>query len=84
MSGGTGGEVFALIRGREPQAGSGWSGNRCTASPSWSVAKVARNAAGPPPYFGHEAGWQIGPVTRRLAATAQDPHRIEVLRGPAD
>ncbi|MCX5359391.1 hypothetical protein OG864_11840 [Streptomyces sp. NBC_00124] len=49
-----------------------------------SVAKVAHNAAGPPPYFDHEAGWQIGPVARRIAATAQAPHRIEVLLGPAD
>ncbi|WP_327720705.1 hypothetical protein OG381_39200 [Streptomyces sp. NBC_00490] len=75
-------EVLALIRGREPQAGSVWSGNRCAASPS--CAKVAHNAAGPPPYFEHEAGWQIGPVARPVAATAQDPDRIEVSRGPAD
>ncbi|MEV7891437.1 hypothetical protein ACWD3I_30535 [Streptomyces sp. NPDC002817] len=48
------------------------------------VAKVVHHAAGPPPYFDREAGWQIGPVARRIAPTAQDPHRIEVLLGPAD
>lgn len=53
-------------------------------SPSWSVAEVAHNAAGPPPYFDHHAGWQIGPLARPIAATAQDPHRIEALLGLAD
>lgn len=36
------------------------------------VGKVAHNEAGPPPFFDHHAGWQIGPLAWRLAAAA-DP-----------
>jgi hypothetical protein len=37
------------------------------------VGKLAHNAAGPPPYFDHHAGWAVGPLAVRLAAVAPDP-----------
>ncbi|MEV6756870.1 hypothetical protein [Streptomyces sp. NPDC051214] len=37
------------------------------------VAKLAHNAAGPPPPFDHHAGWQVGPIAYRLAAAVGDP-----------
>ncbi|MFF3348379.1 hypothetical protein [Streptomyces sp. NPDC002779] len=54
------------------------------------VAKVAHNAAGPPPYFDHHAGWDIGPLACRIAAASPDPAlraRLEAALGdrpPAD
>ncbi|UXY33282.1 hypothetical protein [Streptomyces albidocamelliae] len=37
------------------------------------VGKLAHNAAGPPPYFDHHSGWQVGPVAYRLAVEVEDP-----------
>ncbi|MFF4501373.1 hypothetical protein [Streptomyces sp. NPDC001401] len=37
------------------------------------VGKVGHNEAGSPPFFDHDAGWQIGPLARRLATAAPDP-----------
>jgi deoxyribonuclease V len=54
------------------------------------VARVAHNAAGQPPYFDHHAGWDIGPLARRIAAASPDPAlraRLEAELGdrpPAD
>jgi deoxyribonuclease V len=76
-------EVFDLVRGHGPQDGLG-AERELLYRLAELVAKVAHNAAGPPPYFDHHAGWQIGPLARRIAATAQDPHRIEALLGLAD
>ncbi|MEU0622394.1 hypothetical protein ABZ329_16280 [Streptomyces rubiginosohelvolus] len=36
------------------------------------VAKLAHNAAGPPPFDFH-AGWQVGPIAHRLAVEVGDP-----------
>ena len=36
------------------------------------VGKVAHNEAGPPPFFDHHAGWQIGPLAWQLATAAPD------------
>ncbi|MFI7402128.1 hypothetical protein ACIBW9_16925 [Streptomyces sp. NPDC049541] len=36
------------------------------------VGKVAHNEAGPPPFFDHHAGWQIGPLAWQLASAAPD------------
>lgn len=50
------------------------------------VAKIAYNAAGPPPYYDYHVGWQIGPLARRIAETTQDPaarDRIEAALGSA-
>ncbi|MFE6359268.1 hypothetical protein ACFVP3_04545 [Streptomyces sp. NPDC057806] len=48
------------------------------------VAKVAHNTAGPPPYFDHHAGWDIGPLACRIAAASADPAlraRLEAALG---
>ncbi len=48
------------------------------------VAKIAHNAAGPPPFFDYHAGWQIGPLAVRLAMTARDASlrdRVETALG---
>ncbi|MEU7295201.1 hypothetical protein AB0A76_18605 [Streptomyces exfoliatus] len=37
------------------------------------VAKLAHNAAGPPPPFDYHAGWQVGPIAYRLALEVGDP-----------
>ncbi|PWI14104.1 hypothetical protein DI272_07990 [Streptomyces sp. Act143] len=46
------------------------------------VAEVAHNAAGPPPYFNHHAGWRIGPLARLAAAGDPGTHaRVEAVLG---
>ncbi|WP_405541185.1 hypothetical protein OG478_01145 [Streptomyces phaeochromogenes] len=37
------------------------------------VAKLAHNAAGPPPPFDYHAGWQVGPIAYRVAGELKDP-----------
>lgn len=69
-----GGEVFELVRGRGPDA---WQHpteqQRLLVRLAELVGKVAHNEAGPPPFYDHHAGWQIGPLAVRIAASASDP-----------
>jgi deoxyribonuclease V len=69
-----GGEVFAMVRG-----GLAVAEDRLTEEErllyriAELIAKVAHNVAGPPPFYDHHAGWQIGPLAVRLATAAPDP-----------
>lgn len=86
-----GSEVFGLVRkwGLAP-------GDRITEEErllhrlAELVAKLAHNAAGPPPFYDPHVGWEIGPLAVRIAAAAYDPavrDRVETALGdwpPAD
>ena len=66
-------EVFEQVRGRGTEA---WAQPteelRLLVRLAEVVGKLAHNEAGPPPFFDHHAGWQIGPLAVRLATAAQD------------
>ncbi len=69
-----GSEVFGLVRGRGLEA---WEHptdqQRLLVRLAELVGKVAHNEAGPPPFYDHHAGWQIGPIAVRIATSAPDP-----------
>ncbi len=69
-----GSEVFGLVRGRGLDA---WEHptdqQRLLVRLAELVGKVAHNEAGPPPFYDHHAGWQIGPLAVRIATSAPDP-----------
>ncbi|MEV6945448.1 hypothetical protein AB0N07_26270 [Streptomyces sp. NPDC051172] len=48
------------------------------------VGKVAHNEAGPPPFFDHHAGWQIGPLAWQLAIAEPDPVRDRIADALGD
>jgi deoxyribonuclease V len=48
------------------------------------VAKLAHNAAGPPPPFDYHAGWQVGPIAYRLAGELKDPALRQRLAAALD
>lgn len=67
-------ELFALVRGSGAVDEAGLpEERRIVLRLAELVGKVAHNTAGAPPYFDHHAGWQIGPLARRLAELTQDP-----------
>ena len=74
-------EVFELIRSGTPL--DGLTTERASLFRlAELVAKVAHNAAGPPPYFDHHAGWGIGPLARQLAVGDPETHaRVEAVLG---
>ncbi|TQJ91341.1 endonuclease V [Streptomyces sp. SLBN-31] len=78
-------ELFALVRGSGAADQAGLTEERrIVLRLAELVCKVAHNTAGPPPYFDHHAGWQIGPLARRLAVLTRDPalrDRIEDALG---
>lgn len=67
-------EVFGLVRGRGLAA---WEHpteqQRLLVRLAELVGKLAHNEAGPPPFFDHHVGWDVGPVAFRLATAASDP-----------
>lgn len=74
-------EVFELIRSGTPLDGL-TTEQRSLFRLAELVAKVAHNAAGPPPYFDHHAGWQIGPLARLIAADDPETHaRVAAVLG---
>ncbi|MEU5097461.1 hypothetical protein [Streptomyces sp. NPDC020996] len=67
-------EEFELIRGGLAAAGERLTHEqRVLSRLAELVAKVAHNVAGPPPYFDHHAGWQMGLLAWRLATATDDP-----------
>lgn len=83
-----GSEVFGVVRGRPFTGEEQLSAEQeLLFRIAEIVAKIAYNAAGPPPYYDYHAGWRIGPLARRIAEATQDPaarDRIEAALGPAD
>lgn len=67
-------ELFGLVRGRGLAA---WEHpteeQQLLVRLAELVGKLAHNEAGPPPFFDHHTGWQIGPLAVRLATAAHDP-----------
>ncbi|MFE6332340.1 hypothetical protein ACFVOK_03865 [Streptomyces sp. NPDC057798] len=73
-------ELFGRVRA----AGVGAEDHQSVFRLAELVAKVAHNTAGPPPYFDHHAGWDIGPLVCRIAAASADPalrDRLEAALG---
>lgn len=66
-------EVFELVRRARPlDSEQPAESERILFRLAELVGKLAHNVAGPPPYFDHHAGWEIGPLARRLAAGTDD------------